>query len=365
MEQTALLVAHLNYSPDLVIVGAGLIGLAIAWRCAQCDLRVAVVDPHPEHGASRVGAGLLLQAGGRISRRHLDLRQASLASYPSFVAELEHETGLAIPFSQHGLLTVAMGESAQLSLEGLAGCLRGLGVDNLWLDADECRRREPALNPAVGAGLYTPDAQVDPEALQVALAAACRLRGVGLLEAKTVQVAATGVRLVDGSQLEAGQTLVAAGCWSGQLLPELGLYPVKGEVVHLRGPADLLRGNLQWQQQDLYVANRGDGRLVIGASEEEVGFDRRPTVGAVSRLLRQAAELVPALADFELVETRAGLRPKVSDGLPVLGRMPNGVLVATGHYRNGILLTPVTATAMADLVINGRTQPLIEPFRPR
>ncbi|MGE0491440.1 MAG: glycine oxidase ThiO [Vulcanimicrobiota bacterium] len=359
------MVAHLDYRPDLLIVGAGLIGLAIAWRCAQRDLRVAVVDPDPGRGASRVGAGLLLRAGGRISRRHLDLRQASLESYPSFVAELEQETGLDITFSQTGLLTVALGESAHQSLEGLAGCLRGLGVDNRLLKADECRRHEPALSPAVAAGLYTPDAQVDPEQLQAALAAACRTRGVTVLEATAVRVEAAQVQLDDGRELEAGQTLVAAGCWSGQLLPELGLYPVKGEVVHLRGPADLLRANLQWQQQDLYVANRGDGRLVIGASEEEVGFDRRSTVGAVSRLLRQAAELVPALASFELIETRAGLRPKVSDGLPVLGRMPNGVLVATGHYRNGILLTPVTAAAMADLVISDRTQPLIAPFRPR
>ncbi|MCA9790857.1 MAG: glycine oxidase ThiO [Candidatus Eremiobacteraeota bacterium] len=355
----------MNYTPDLLVVGAGLIGLGIAWRCAQKGLRVATVDPDPGRGASRVGAGLLLQAGGRISRRHLALRQASLESYPAFVEELRAETGRHITFSQRGMLTVAMGRTALESLEGLAGCLRGLGVENELLDADECRRREPALSDQVGAGLYTPDAQVDPEELQLALRTACLARGVSMLEARVVAVESNVARTSEGEVLEAGQVLVAAGCWSGQLLPELGVFPVKGEVIHLRGAADLLTANLQWQQQDLYVANRGDGRLVIGASEEEVGFDLRPTAGAVSRLLRQAVELVPALADFELVETRAGLRPKVADGLPVLGRMSNGVVVASGHYRNGILLTPVTAASMAELVVSGHTEPVIEPFRPR
>lgn len=342
----------------VAVVGGGLIGLGIAWRLAQRRCRVTVFDCHPERAASRVGAGILMPAGGRVSHDQLLLKRASAELYPDFVEELESLTGLAAGYRACGMLTVAFEPGAQEALEGLATCLTGLGVTVERLTAAECRQREPALSESVAGGLVTPDHQVDPERLLDALQGACAGAGVEFLAEEVTAVKRDSVLAVQAREFD--RVVVAGGAWLSRLL-ELPVFPVKGEVVHLRTRPGLLNGNLRLQKEDTYLANRGDGRVVVGSTEEEVGFDQ--TVTAVTQLHRRAARLVPELAQAEVLGGRAGLRPKVADGLPLLGEF-HGVVVAGAHHRNGILLTPITAQVVTDLVCRSEVLELARPFSP-
>lgn len=342
----------------VVIVGGGLIGLSISWRAALRGVQVTVVEPGNTRAASRVGAGLLIPAGGRISRNHLRLRCASAEMYPAFVAELEEETGLSCGYLACGTMTLAYPPDANQALDGMHNCLRGLGVVCERLSTEQCRELEPALGAEVEGGLLTADHQVDPEKLLAALESACLKRGVEFVHQAAVSLSPTEVCLKNDS-VQGDRVVVAAGAWIEELVP-LPVYPVKGEVVHLRGPL-LLNRNMKLQREDLYVAHRGDGRLVVGASEEEVGFDQ--TGRARDELLENAYRLLPALKTFELTDHRVGFRPKVADGLPLLGEY-KGVLVAGAHYRNGILLTPVTSSLMTELLVSGEQPELMKPFSP-
>ena len=255
---------------------------------------------------------------------------------------------------------VAFDPGGDQALEGMFGCLKGLGVEVERVDARACRAMEPALCQAVAGGLLTPDHQVDPEALLAALEQACRGRGVAFEFSEAVRVEAGLVELKSGVLLEADRVVMAAGAWVNRLL-KLPVYPVKGEVIHLRGPA-LLRRNLRVQREDLYVANRGDGRYVVGATEEEVGWDLE--MKGTQLLRERAMRLVPQFSEFELVDSRVGFRPKVKDGLPLLGEY-QGIVVAGAHYRNGILLTPITAQLISEFVLTGQTEELMRPFCPQ
>jgi glycine oxidase len=219
------------------------------------------------------------------------------------------------------------------------------------------------------------DHQVDNRALVQALLAACERAGVGLVAGRVAELAVegdrvTGVVLADGGTLAAGAVVLAAGCWSGGLgglaaetLPPV--RPVKGQLLYLRGPADQPLCSRNVRGLEVYVVPRGDGRVVVGATVEEQGFDTTVTAGAVHDLLRAALELLPDAAELELTETVVGLRPGSPDNAPMLGPAgPEGLVVATGHYRNGILLTPVTADAVAELLATGRVPELIAPFGP-
>lgn len=343
----------------VVVVGGGLIGMGVAWRAAARGLDVCLLDDAPERAASRVGAGLLIPAGGRISRNHLALRMASATRYPSFVEELLAETGLDSGYNPCGTLTVAYPPKADAALDGLHGCLVGLGVDSQRLDTNQSQIREPALAGSVVGGLVTPDHQVDSHKLLLALEEACLGRNVEFVSERALAVTEHSVTLGNGQLLDCDRVVVATGAWISDLL-ELPVYPVKGEVLELRGP-HILKGNLRLQKQDLYVANRGDGRLVIGSTEEEVGFEATPKGHEV--LLHRARQLLPALVDFEVTDHRVGFRPKVADGLPLLGEY-EGIVVAGAHYRNGILLAPITADLISDYLVSGETSELMKPFTP-
>jgi glycine oxidase len=250
------------------------------------------------------------------------------------------------------------------------------GLDVQRLRSRECRQLEPGLHPGIRGGvLAAGDHQVDNRALVRALLVACERAGVRLVQGRVAELATqgdrvTGVVLDNGETLSAGTVVLAAGCWSGGLgglaaeaLPPV--RPVKGQLLYLRGPADqpLCSGNVRGLV--VYVVPRGDGRVVVGATVEEQGFDTRVTAGAVHDLLRAAMELLPDVAELELVETVVGLRPGSPDNAPMLGPAgPEGLVVATGHYRNGILLTPVTADAVAELLATGQVPELIAPFGP-
>ena len=350
---------HLN-SMKCIVVGGGLIGLAIAWRAAQRGLEVVLVDSPSANAASRVGAGLLIPAGGRISRHHLALKTASAELFPHTVAELEQSTGLSCGFNPCGTLTVAFDPGADDSVDGMANCLRGMGVQVERLTGRECRRREPGLSERVAAGYFTGDHQVDPEKLALCYREAGKRAGVQYIDDKVTRVEARRVYIEKGQTLEADRVVVATGAWLRQIL-DLEVHPVKGEVVHLEGTAEMLSYNLVLRKEDIYIANRGDGRFVVGATVEDAGFDT--SMWATMRLREKAEELVPELKKCRQTDARVGFRPKVGDGLPLLGEY-QGIVVAGAHYRCGILLTPITSTLLADYLVEGRTPELMKPFDP-
>jgi glycine oxidase len=363
---------------DVVVVGGGVIGLGIAWRAAQAGITVTVVDQAPGRGASWAAAGMLAP----VTEVHygeqplLRLNLDAAASWPAFAAELEAASGRGIGYRRCGTLTVARDADDNAALDDLYRFQLRCGLQVERLRSRDCRRLEPGLAPGVRGGvLAAGDHQVDNRALVQALLTACRRAGVALLAGRATELLVdgervVGVRLAGGERLAGGTVVLAAGCWSGGLrglAPGLlpGVRPVKGQLLHLRGPASepLCQRNLRGLE--VYVVPRADGRVVVGATVEEQGFDTRVTAGAVHDLLRAALELLPDVAELELVETVAGLRPGSPDNAPLLGPAgQDGLVVATGHYRNGILLTPVTAASMAELLATGKAPEVIAPFSP-
>jgi glycine oxidase len=363
---------------DVLVVGGGVIGLGVAWRAAQAGMAVTVVDPSPGRGASWAAAGMLAP----VTEVHygeqplLRLNLAAADRWPGFAAELEEAAGGQVGYRRCGTLTVARDTDDNAALEDLYRFQLRCGLQVERLRSRDCRRLEPGLAPSVRGGVLAPgDHQVDNRALAGALLAACERAGVRLLADRATRLRldgerVTGVTVAGGASLAAATVVLAAGCWSRQLgglaaelLPPV--RPVKGQLLHLRGAAadPLCRRNVRGLE--VYVVPRADGRVVVGATVEEQGFDTRVTAGAVHDLLRAALELLPDVAELELVETVAGLRPGSPDNAPLLGPAGvDGLVVATGHYRNGILLAPVTAEAVAELLATGQVPEAIAPFSP-
>jgi glycine oxidase len=364
---------------DVVVVGGGAIGLAVAWRAAQAGMAVTVVDQAPGRGASWAAAGMLAPVTEVHygERQLLALNLAAAARWPSFAAELEEAAGQPVGYRPGGTLAVARDADDNAALEDLYQFQLRCGLEVERLRSRECRQLEPGLAPSIRGGvLAAGDHQVDNRALVQALVVACERAGVRLVEGRVAELAVEGgqvtgaVLAASGERLAAGTVVLAAGCWSGgigglaaEALPPV--RPVKGQLLYLRGPADQPLCSRNVRGLEVYVVPRGDGRVVVGATVEEQGFDTTVTAGAVHDLLRAALELLPEVAELELAETVVGLRPGSPDNAPMLGPAgPDGLVVATGHYRNGILLTPVTADAIAELLASGRVPELIAPFGP-
>jgi glycine oxidase len=359
----------------VVIVGAGVIGLASAWRLAQAGAAVVVVDPAPGSGASGVAAGMLAPVTeARLGEEALlALNRASWARWPDFAAEVESATGRPVGYRADGTLMVALDADDRAVLDDLAGRHRAMGLAVEALRGREARALEPGLAPGVRAGLLAADERsVDPAALVDALRAAAEAAGATVVTRSVERVVATpgghrvtGVALAggDGGAVEAATVLLAAGTWSASVagVPDRArppVRPIRGEVLTLRQPpgdplvARTVRGIVRGSS--IYLVPRDDGRVVIGATVEERGFDTTATAGGAYELLRDALAIVPGLDDAELVAVRAGLRPGSPDDLPMIGASGvEGLAVATGHHRNGILLTPVTAEAVAALLTGG------------
>lgn len=368
---------------EAVVVGGGAIGLSIAWQAARRGLRVSVVDPLPGQGASFVAAGMLapvteLHYG---EQKLLRLSLTSARRYPSFVAELEEDSGRPAGYRPCGTLAIALDADDRSVLADLREFQASLNLSAQWLTRRECRDLEPMLSPGIRGGLYVEgDHQIDNRMLVAALLEACERAGVDVVrhtaELLVDRDAAAGVRLEDGTELRAPATVLAAGCWSGSLAglpPETvpPVRPVKGQLLRLQMPSGELpflsrnvRGLIRGS--NVYLVPRAHGELVVGATSEEMGYDTTVTAGAVYELLRDARELVPGVTELPLVETIAGLRPGSPDNAPMIGpsTLP-GLIVATGHYRNGILLTPVTADAVAELLATGTMPAVAQAFTPR
>lgn len=368
-------------SPDLLVVGGGVIGLACAWRAAEAGLETLVVDAGPAERASEVAAGMIAPVGEAIwgEEALLEAALASAASWPAFAAELEEASSREVPYRRCGALHVALDRDEAAELRRVHGLHERLGLPAAWLRASECRRLEPGLATGVVAGLEAPEeAEVDPRSLLEALRAALQSAG-GMVreEAEVGEIlldggAVAGACLADGEVIAADRVLLTAGARSGaRLLPEHldgalpPIRPVKGEVVRLRAGGEERPCERIVVTERVYVVPRAGAEVVVGATVEDRGFDLRVTAGGVHELLREAYRVLPEIAELELVECSAGLRPATPDNAPVLGETGiGGLLMAGGHHRNGILLAPLTAKAIA-AVLGGDDPPAeIRPLSP-
>ncbi|MGI8631712.1 MAG: glycine oxidase ThiO [Solirubrobacterales bacterium] len=352
---------------DVVVVGAGAIGLACAWRLAEAGLSVTVSErDEPGSGASGVAAGMLAPVNeSHIGEQALvDLNLAAHERWDTFVPELATASGLDVPVARGGSLRVALDRDEAEELRRLHDFQRELGLDARWLAPSAARDREPGLSPRCAGAIEAPhEAAVDPGALTAVLAEAARRAGATVLSGSGVEELLVsgslvcGVRLDGGVELAAGQVVVASGAWSGTAawLPDDArppVRPVKGEILTLAGDpgAPVSRGLVSTQR--VYCVPRADGRLVVGATVEDAGFDLSVSAGGMHELLREAYRVLPDIAELAFVGARAGLRPGSPDNGPIVGPGSlHGLILATGHYRNGILLAPITADVVTALCV--------------
>lgn len=358
---------------DAVIVGGGTIGLACAWRAGRRGLRVRVLERDaPGAGATHVAAGMLAPVGeanwGEDAMMRIAL--ASAREWPGFAAELERASGLESGYEPRGALHVALDRDEAEELRRRFELMASLDLGVEWLRPRDCRALEPGLSPSCTAGVHLPgEAAVDPRLLVPALAAAVEDAGGEVLShAEVVDSLFDGERLAgvmtsDGREHRADRVVLATGAWSGAaswLPPDSRppVRPVKGQLLILRGGPEQPVAKRIVTTERVYLVPRSDGRLVVGATVEERGFDLQVTAGGVHEMLREGYRTLPDVAELELVEALAGLRPGTPDNAPLIGPGAlDGLVLATGHYRNGILLTPFTAEAVAAMLAGDPVPP--------
>jgi glycine oxidase len=364
---------------DVAIAGGGVIGLTAAWALANQGHRVVVIDPEPGHGAVWVAAGMLAPANEAHFGEEALVRLlvAGAQRWGSFAGALEEDAGESIGFERSDTVVVASDASDRAALDRLLAFRESIGLDSRRLSASECRRAVPALSPAIHGGAEVADEhQVDNRRLVSALLSAGRRRGVAFIARRAVEVAldrsgaAVGLTTDDGATTHAGTVVAAMGWQTSRLgglpegtLPEI--RPVKGHILRLAGRERLLGRTVRGlvQGRSCYLVPRRDDSVVVGATVEEVGADPRVRAGAVHALLDDARALVPGIDEFELVESAIGLRPGSADNAPHVGWTDVARLaVATGHFRNGILLAPITADAVVALVNGAPVPDSLRPF---
>jgi glycine oxidase len=357
---------------ELVVVGGGIIGMAVAWRARQAGLAVVLIERGTlGEGTSRVAAGMLAPVAeaefGAAGRSVLELGLRSAAMWPAFAAELAELSGIEIGLRRSGTLLIARDQDEALELARQLEFRRSLGLPVERLRASAAREREPALAPTLRLAIEAPeDHAVDPRPVLAALAHACETSGVEIRERTSLarvlleEGRLAGLELADGERITPRTVVLATGPWSGELagLGEalVPVRPVKGQILRLRDPQGpgLLSRVIRFEGG--YLVPRGDGRYVLGATVEERGFELQATAGGVYELLREAHEIVPGLLELELEELSVGLRPGTPDNVPAIGcGGAEGLIWATGHYRNGILLAPLTA-ALVCAILTGAAQ---------
>ena len=369
---------HSREGTRVAVIGAGAIGLSAAWRMAQRGAAVTVFDKgEAGRGASHAAAGMLAACVEAEPGEEalVALCRRSQAMWPDFAAELEQASGLSVDLRQEGTLLVGLTADDGARLAHDFEFQKSLGLPVEWITAAQARKREPHLGSRLAGAIFSPeDGQVDNRKLGLALKAAALGAGVTIrehAEVKRIDLAkgrVRGVTLGDGSAIEADAVLLAAGAWSRGiegLPPETRppVRPLKGQMLALQmdPKAPLLR-HVVWAPS-IYLVPRHDGRLLVGATVEEKGFDATLTAGGVLSLLEAAWRAVPAIEELPIAEMWVGHRPGSRDDAPVVGPGPaDGLFYATGHHRNGILLTPVTADAVARLVLKGFEDAAMRPF---
>src|SRR4051794_21502853 len=341
----------------IAVVGGGVVGLSVAWAAAEAGHQVELIDAAPGSGASWVAGGMLapVTEAWPGEEHVLALGSASLDRWPDFAARLEKHGGLR----REGTLVVAVDAADREELDGVADFLGRLGREVERVTAREARRLEPSLGTSVRSGLLVPgDLAVDNRVLLLSLRKAALDAGMQPIAVAATRVSAGEVLLANGSTVECDAVVLAAGAWSGGLYEGLAkvVRPVKGEVLRLKArdgaldpPKRTVRALVEGRQ--VYLVPRDGRGLVLGATQYEAGFDTEVTVGGVRDLLRDAERVLPGIGEYAVLECAAGLRPGSPDNLPLLGPIgPDGLLVATGHHRNGMLLAPITADAVLTLL---------------
>jgi glycine oxidase len=367
----------LSPSPTVAIIGAGVIGMAIAWRLVQRGAKVTVFDKGAAgSGASHAAAGMLaahLEAEPR-EENLVALNRASQALWPAFAQELEAASGLPVDRRTEGTLLLALTGDDQSRLKHVLSFQKSLGLPLEWLTTAEVRRREPYLTPTISGAIFSPqDHQVDNRAVAAALRMAVLKAGVTLRENTPVERVVTSNNRVTGigiagEAIAADVVILAAGAWSRSIagLPASSLppvRPVKGQMLALRmDPQAPLLQHVVWAP-GAYLVPRKDGRLLIGATVEEKGFDPNLTAGGQLALLEATWRALPGIEELPIHEMWVGFRPGSRDDAPIIGPSSiAGLVYATGHYRNGILLTPITAEAVATLVMEGKVDSQVANF---
>jgi glycine oxidase len=355
---------------DLLVVGGGVIGMSIAWQARARGMSVTLLERDATgEGTSRVAAGMLAPVAeaefGESGRRGLELGLRSAELWPQFAAELQEAASVDVGFLRTGTMLLARDEDEARELERQIAFRDSLGLTSRRMRASEAREREPALAPAVRLALEAPDDHsVDPRLVLGALRTACEAVGVVVCEhapVARIETDASGVRVLgvvldDGELVAAGRVVVAAGAWSGALggvaaRARIPVRPVRGQLLRLRDPAGPGLLSTVVRYEGGYIVPRADGRYVLGATVEERGFDIEPDVGGIYELLRDAHELVPGVSELKIEELSVGLRPGTPDNAPAIGRgAAEGLIWATGHHRNGILLAPLTAQLVTQLL---------------
>jgi glycine oxidase len=370
---------------ETIIIGAGVAGLGIGWQLAEGGMDVAIVERDTVgSGASTAAAGMLAPVSEVEFEEddRLELELASLEMYADFVAELEEASGVDVDYQTTGTIIVAIDRDEAEALDRIHRYHDELGLEAHGMKPEEAREREPGLSPNIRGGLFCPgDHQVDPGRLVDAMAQAFERAGGTLVEEAEVERVETeydsvkGVELAGGERMTASRVVVAAGAWTPDIegLPDGVLphvRPVRGEMLECdRGDPSVVDHVVRVPQQtrpNVYLAPKSDGRIVVGATSEERGFDTTPTAGGIYELLRGAWRAVPGIYDEHLLRTWTGFRPVTLDNRPVLGPVDSidGLWIATGHGRNGILMTPVTARAVSEAILTGSMPDVIAKFAP-
>lgn len=367
-------------SYDAVVVGAGIVGLSCAWRAAGRGLSVLCVDgATPGSGASGAAAGMLAPTTeadfGEEALLRLNLEAA--AAWPAFRDELEEVGGIDVGHRAGGALEVAADRDDVEELRRRLALRRSLGLDVEWLTGRDCRRLEPGLSPRISGGIEAPgDGHVNPRAVIAALRSAFERSGGELATGARATVVVgddrvQGVEIAGRGRVATATVVAAAGAQTRALAgldPEVlpPVRPVKGQILRLRvRPGALPPTTRIVRSPRCYVVSRDDGEVVVGATVEERGEDLAVTGGGVFVLLEAARELLPDVDELEWVEAGTGLRPGTPDNAPIIGRLgPEGLVWATGHYRGGVLLAPVTAEAVADMLAGEGPPASVLPFSP-
>jgi len=359
---------------DVAIAGGGVIGGSIALELARAGLRVGVFDrQHPGQEESWASAGIISQAPenpGQIAT--VELAKRSGALYPEFVAQVEEISGKRTGYRAKGTLQALFLRDAKAELSTMIAVYHGLGLKAEPLRADDARELEPALSEEIEAAVLRPDeASVDNRALTAAVLEAAQRSGAELFPGSAVKGiwregnTCRGV-LLQNEKVEAKWTVIAAGCFSGAIEGVAAYAPVKpakGQMASLRAD-DLTIERVLWSEK-IYLVPRNDGRILAGATLEYAGFDKRVTAGGIEKILSAAIELAPGLKNARIEETWAGLRPDSQDHLPILGPTDvEGLLIATGHFRSGILLMPITARLIREWITEKRVTADWDRFSP-
>ena len=356
-------------------MGGGIIGCSIAFSLAKAGVRPLVLEKTAVAAeASSGGAGLLsTQAHTDEGGPLLDLKLASRARYPALADELRAHGDMDIEYRQLGHVVPAFGEEEARAVRARVAWQADRGLPAYWLTAGQARELEPGMSAEVhGAGWFPEDHHINSTAMTQALASAVlRLGGQVRVECPVTDLVRDGDRIAGvrtaRETISAAEVVLAAGAWSGQFEAAAGIplpiFPAKGQIVVARLPAPALHHVVY---EAVYVIPRTQGEHIIGSTVEYVGFDKRTTVEGITGLLGDATRLVPSLREAEMVANYGCLRPASADGLPLLGRVPArpGLIVATGHFRNGILLAPITGQLIAEAIVGAKPSLPLEPFRP-